>query len=66
MAEVVGNEVYKKLINKSQKIVREGGSLSRAFVMSDEMPKMVPQMITVGEKTGKLDLVFEKITNFYS
>jgi type IV pilus assembly protein PilC len=29
------------------------------------MPTMVPQMISVGEKTGKLDLVLEKVTDFY-
>ena len=33
---------------------------------SDQVPKMVPQMIIVGEKTGKLDLVLSKVTEFYS
>ncbi len=66
VADVVGNEVYRKLIKNSQKIVGQGGTLSKAFLMSDEMPRMVPQMISIGERTGKLDLVFEKITNFYA
>jgi type IV pilus assembly protein PilC len=27
---------------------------------------MVSQMLAIGEKTGKLDLILEKITNFYT
>ncbi|HTX86488.1 MAG TPA: type II secretion system F family protein [Candidatus Nanoarchaeia archaeon] len=66
VAAVVGNYVYRDLIEKSRQSVEEGGSLARVFFDSDTVPKMVPQMITVGEKTGKLDLVFRKITDFYS
>ena len=33
---------------------------------SDYIPKMVPQMISVGEKTGKIDAVLERVTSFYS
>jgi type IV pilus assembly protein PilC len=66
VAGVVGNQVYKELIDSSRKSVEEGGSLAKAFLASDEVPRMVPQMIVVGEKTGKLDLVFRKITEFYS
>jgi type IV pilus assembly protein PilC len=65
VADVVGNSVYKDLIDKSRKSIEEGSSLSKVFMESDVMPRMVPQMIVVGEKTGKLDLVFSKITDFY-
>jgi type IV pilus assembly protein PilC len=66
VASVVGNRVYRDLILKSLKNVEEGGSLAKVLLQSDDVPKMVPQMITVGEKTGKLDLVLNKITEFYS
>lgn len=66
VANVVGNSVYKDLIEKSLRNVEEGSSFSKVFMESDTVPKMVPQMIVVGEKTGKLDLVFTKITDFYS
>lgn len=66
VAEVVGNEVYKELIEKSVDEVREGNSLSTVFEGNENVPKMIPQMINVGEKTGKLDLVMKKITDFYS
>jgi type IV pilus assembly protein PilC len=63
---VVGNVVYREIIDRSRKSIEEGGSLAKAFLASDAVPKMVPQMIIVGEKTGKLDLVLRKITEFYS
>jgi type IV pilus assembly protein PilC len=66
VAEVVGNTVYRDLIIKSRQSVEEGGSLAKVFLASDMVPKMVPQMIVVGEKTGKLDLVFKKVTEFYA
>jgi type IV pilus assembly protein PilC len=62
---VVGNRFYKDLIQRSRKSVEEGGSLAKVFLTTDAVPKMVPQMIVVGEKTGKLDLVFSKISEFY-
>jgi type IV pilus assembly protein PilC len=66
VAGVVGNAVYRDLIERSHQSVEEGGSLAKVFLASDAVPKMVPQMIVVGEKTGKLDLVFRKITDFYA
>jgi type IV pilus assembly protein PilC len=30
------------------------------------VPKIVPQMMNVGEKTGKLDEVLKRITEFYT
>jgi Type II secretory pathway, component PulF len=65
VADVVGNTVYRDLIKRSRKSVEEGGSIAKVFMASDAVPKMVPQMIVVGEKTGKLDLVFSKISEFY-
>ncbi|MFA5247770.1 MAG: type II secretion system F family protein [Patescibacteria group bacterium] len=63
---IVDNVIYRDLIMQSKKAVEEGGSLAKVFLTGNEMPKMVPQMIIVGEKTGKLDLVLKKITDFYS
>ena len=66
VSQVVDNVIYQELINESRKEVEEGESIARAFMRSSDVPKMVPQMITVGEKTGKLDLVLKRITDFYS
>lgn len=65
-ADVVGNRVYQELIKTTLKEVEDGNSISSVFINSEEIPKMVSQMMSVGEKTGKLDTVLEKVTNFYS
>ncbi|NTW22338.1 type II secretion system F family protein [Candidatus Falkowbacteria bacterium] len=64
-ADVVGNEIYRELIEETVKQVEDGNSISSVFVQSPEVPKMVGQMMSVGEKTGKLDVVLERITYFY-
>ncbi len=65
-AEVVDNVIYRDLIQKTIKEVEDGNSISSVFLESKEIPKMVSQMMIVGEKTGKLDVIFESITRFYS
>ena len=65
-ADVVGNKVYQDLIEETVKEVEDGNSISSVFLKSKEVPKMVSQMLVIGEKTGKLDVILERITNFYS
>jgi type IV pilus assembly protein PilC len=65
VSEVVGNNVYKNILENALKEVEEGGSFSTALLGSNQVPLMVPQMISVGEKTGRLDVVLDKITQFY-
>lgn len=66
VSEVVGNKTYKSLLEKTIKAVEDGDSISGVFITSKEIPKMVSQMINIGEKTGKLDLILVRITEFYS
>lgn len=65
-ADVVGNEVYKRLIEETKKDVETGNSIAKVFDASKDVPNMVSQMLAIGEKTGKLDLILDKITDFYS
>lgn len=65
-AEVVGNQTYKDLIKETSKAVEDGDSISSVFIDSKEIPKMVSQMMSIGEKTGKLDIILGRITDFYS
>jgi len=46
--------------------VEEGNSISTVFMESKEMPQMVSQMLIVGEKTGRIDKVLERLTDFYT
>ena len=65
-ADVVGNSVYRDLILKTKEAVEGGSSISSVFSASNEVPSMVSQMLSVGEKTGKIDIILERITDFYS
>ena len=65
-AEVVDNRAYEKLILDTVDEVEGGNSLATLFVKSKLMPKMLSQMMVIGEKTGKLDNVLEKLSSFYS
>jgi len=65
-AEVVGNTIYRELILETLEAINDGNSLAVVMDNSSYIPKMVPQMIAVGEKTGKIDIVLDRITEFYS
>lgn len=65
VADVVGNRVYKDLTLKTITAVEAGNSVSSVFLQHREIPPMLPQMMTVGEQTGKLDSILAKLANFY-
>jgi len=64
-AEVVDNKIYQELIEKTIKEVEDGNSISSVFMDSKTIPKMVSQMLSIGEKTGKMDIILARITDFY-
>lgn len=65
-SDVVSNKIYKDLIDQTVKDVEDGNSISGVFSNSKEIPKMVSQMMSIGEKTGKLDVVLKRLTDFYA
>jgi len=65
-AEVVDNRAYEKLILDTVDEVEGGNSVATLFVNSALIPKMLSQMMVIGERTGRLDDVLEKLSNFYS
>lgn len=66
VAAVVGNIIYQELITETLESINDGNPLSTVFEASPHIPKMVPQMIAVGERTGKIDSVLDRLTSFYS
>ncbi len=66
VADVVGNTIYKELILETLESINDGNPLSLVLENSSYVPSMVPQMISVGEKTGKIDAVLDRVTNFYT
>ncbi|MFA5644510.1 MAG: type II secretion system F family protein [Patescibacteria group bacterium] len=65
VGDIVRNTVYRDIINKTIEDVNEGGSIVGILETSDYVPRMIPAMMSVGEKTGRLDEVLEEIAKFY-
>jgi type IV pilus assembly protein PilC len=45
--------------------INDGNPLATVMEQSRDVPKMVPQMISIGEKSGKIDSILDRITIFY-
>ncbi len=63
--DVVGNSVFEDLIDETIKEVEDGNPVSSVFSKSPYVPSLVSQMLAVGEQTGRIDEVLEKVTSFY-
>lgn len=63
--EVVGNPVYKRMIEEANDAVKGGAQISEAFARHKDMPALVVQMIKIGEETGKLDFMLKTMARFY-
>lgn len=65
-SHTIGNTVYQELLNRAADQVRRGRLLSQAISEMPEFPPLVAQLIAVGESTGRLEGLLEKINLFYS
>lgn len=66
VSDVIGNVIYKELTLETIREVEAGNSIATVLVQSRIVPPMLPQMMIVGEQTGKLDLILDKLANFYA
>ncbi len=64
-AKTAGNLVVSNAINKSVLAIAEGETITGPLKETGVFPPMVIQMIGVGEKTGGLDDMLNKIADFY-
>jgi general secretion pathway protein F len=62
---VVDNALLSGVIEKAKEEVREGESLADPLKRSGQFPPMVTHMIAVGEKTGALETMLEKVADNY-
>jgi len=60
-----GNEVFAKAVRMAGDSVRSGETLAEPLARSQQFPAMVTRMIGVGEKTGALEQMLQKISDFY-
>lgn len=64
-AKTAGNKVIQNAIKKSVVSIAEGETITQPLKETGVFPPMVTQMISVGEKTGGLDDMLNKIADFY-
>jgi type IV pilus assembly protein PilC len=65
VSETAGNRVISRIVDSAKDSVRQGESLSAPFSQSDVFPPMVVKMMSIGERSGALDALLEKIAEFY-
>lgn len=64
-SRTAGNAVVERAIAQTRKAVEAGRSLVEPLKETDVFPGMVTQMIGVGEQTGAMDAMLQKIADFY-
>jgi type IV pilus assembly protein PilC len=65
VADTAGNSVVAQTVLDSRESVRSGNMLSEPLSKSKVFPPMVVRMISIGERTGSLETLLEKIAEFY-
>jgi type IV pilus assembly protein PilC len=60
-----GNEIFARTVRHAADSVRQGETLAEPLARSGQYPAMVTRMIAVGEKTGALEQMLAKISDFF-
>lgn len=64
-SEAVSNSVIAEQITAAAEKVKGGKDLSSALNVEEDIPKLVPQMISIGEKSGRIDEMMGKTAKIY-
>jgi general secretion pathway protein F len=62
---ILGNVVLKQIVAKAHDAVREGQAMAETLRKSSQFPPMVTDMIAVGERTGELAAMLERVSTSY-
>ena len=66
LSKITNNEIYKKLIYDTANNLTKGESISKSFKDQWAFPNIAYQMLTTGEKTGRLGQMMERVASYYS
>jgi type IV pilus assembly protein PilC len=65
-AAVVDNDIYKQIVDETVKDVKAGSSMSSTFShYPKEIPVILVQMLQIGEETGEMGNILERLAKFY-
>ncbi len=65
-AHAMGNAYLSGVVTRAAREVEDGASVSVTLSETKLIPKMVPQMMAVGEETGKLGEILGRLSDFYT
>jgi type IV pilus assembly protein PilC len=65
VAKTAGNKIIEEAIISARGSISEGKTIAEPLAESKVFPPMVTQMVAVGEATGALDVMLNKIADFY-
>jgi type IV pilus assembly protein PilC len=65
VASTSGNAVVEEAVGASREAIRQGEPLAKPLADTPIFPPMVVRMIRVGETSGSLEVLLEKISEFY-
>lgn len=65
-ASVVGNKRYQGVMLDAMESVKSGKALSQALSTHKEIPKLMTQIILVGEETGSMGSILKMLAKFYN
>jgi len=65
VAKTAGNKIVEEAIYKVRQSISEGKTIAEPLAECGVFPAMVVQMISVGEATGAMDTMLNKIADFY-
>lgn len=65
VADTAENAVITKAVKEARASIKEGETISKPLSTSKVFPPMVVQMIAIGEETGALDTMLNKVADFY-
>jgi type IV pilus assembly protein PilC len=60
-----GNTYIESACKDISRVINQGGQVSEILAEKTYFPPMVKHMAKAGEQTGKMDAMFDKISNFY-
>jgi len=64
-AKTAGNAVVEDAIMETRKSIEQGKTIAEPLKATSVFPSMVVQMVAVGEQTGALETMLNKIADFY-
>lgn len=65
VCDTIGNQVLVNAVQAAKHDIQQGGMISLALQKENVFPPLAIQMISIGEETGELDGMMEKVADFY-